>query len=59
MKRVELKTWAYRTLSGCLEAKVDGTTARLRKMSPIKDKVCCQGKTTVVNWGLYQVGGKQ
>ena len=57
--RVDLKTRASRTLSGCLEAKVVGTTAWLGTASLIKEKVCFQGKITVVYWSLYPVGEKK
>ena len=47
--RLELKKWTSITLSGCLEAKVGGTKARLETADPIKKNVCWKGKRTVLH----------
>ena len=53
-----MKTWASKTISGRLEAVFGGKQVQMDTFVPIKDKVCWQGKNTVVHWGLFPVGGK-
>ena len=55
---IMLKSWASKTTSGSIEDKVGGKQVKLGKFAPIKDKVCWQGQNTVINWGLFPVGGK-
>ena len=55
---IVLKTRNSKTISGCFEAKIGGDQEKLGNFAPIKDEVFCQGKNTVINWGLFPVGGK-
>ena len=55
---IVLKTWAPKTISGCLEAKVGWKQVYLVTFAPIKDKSFWQGKKTVIYWGLFSVGEK-
>ena len=45
---IELKTWASRTISGCIEDRVGGEKVKLVTFAPIRDKVFWQGKKTVI-----------
>ena len=55
---IVLKTWASNTISGILDDKVRGDQLQMGTIDPIKDKVCWQGKKTVIHWGIFPVGGK-
>ena len=57
--RVVFKTWASWMISGCLNAEFGGVTAQLGILSPMRYRICWQGKMTVLYWGLYHMGGKQ
>ena len=56
---VVLKTWASRTLSGCLNSKVGVVTARLGTSYLIRYRVCCQGNRIVFQWVFKPMGVKQ
>ena len=55
-KRVKLKTTSSRAISGSLEVRAVEAQAHLGNLSPVRDLVCCQGKRTVIHWGIYPVG---
>ena len=55
---IVLKTWALKTISDSLEAKFGGKPVQLGTFAPIKDKVCWQGKNTVIHKVLFPVGRK-
>ena len=55
---IKLKTWTSKTTSGCLESKVGGKQVQLGTFAPITTKCFCQGKKTVIHWGLFPVGRK-
>ena len=54
----KIKTWSYRTVSGCLEARVGRNKVHLRISDPIRDTMFLKGKITVVRWRLLLVGRK-
>ena len=43
-------------INGSLEVRVVGYPKELGTLIHIQDQVCCQGKRTVVYWGLYPLG---
>ena len=53
-----LKNFSSRAISGLLEAKVGGKQFEISTFATIKDTVFCQGKKTVIHWGLFPVGGE-
>ena len=55
---IKLNTWASRTISGCLEARVGGNKATLGNLAPTRDIVRWQINRTMVHWGLYPLGIK-
>ena len=55
---IKLKTWVYNTISGCLEARVGGNQVQMGALVPIKDKVLCQAKKTIIHWDLFTLVGK-
>ena len=46
---INLKTWASRTVSGCLEARVGAKQVHIVTSAPIRDIVFWQGKIIVVH----------
>ena len=55
---IKLKTWASKTISGCIEARVWGEQVHLGPFASIRYRVFWEGKKTVIHWGLFPVGGK-
>ena len=55
---IKLNTWASRTVSGCLEARVGVKQVHIVTSAPISERVFWQGNITVVYWVLFSVGGK-
>ena len=55
---IELKTWASKTISGCLESRVGGNKVRFSTFTPIRDIVFCQEKKAVIHWDFFPVGWK-
>ena len=54
----KLKTWAFRTISGCLYSRVGVNQLNLGTSYPIRERVCWQGRKKVVYWVIYPLGGK-
>ena len=48
---IKIKTWASRTVSGCLDTRVGGKKVHLVTYTPIRDIVCWQ-------WKAYEVPQK-
>ena len=55
---MKLNTWASRTVSGCLEARVGGKQYHIWTLSPIRDRVFWQEKRTVLHLVFFLVVGK-
>ena len=55
---IKIKTWASRTVSGCLDKRVGVNKVHLVTSTSIRDRVCWQCKRTVVHWVVFPVGGK-
>ena len=55
---IKIKTWASRTVSGCLDTRVRGNHVHLVTSNPIMYILFWQWKIPVVHWVLLPVGGK-
>ena len=54
---IKIKTLDSRTVSGCLDTRVGVKYVNLVTYTPIRDRVFCKWKRTVVHWVLFPVGG--
>ena len=50
---MELEATVSREIKGSLEVRVGGKSEDIGTFAHIQDRVCWQGKQTVVHWGLY------
>ena len=55
---INLKNWAFRAVSGCLEARVLVIQVHMETSAPTRDRVLWQGNIIVAHWVLFSVGGK-
>ena len=55
---IKIKTWASRTVSGCLDTRVGGKKVHLVTSISMRDLVCWKWKITLVHWVVFPVGGK-
>ena len=55
---IKINTWAYRTVSGCLDTRVGGNQVHIVTYTPIRYRVCRQWKRTIINWLVFPMVGK-
>ena len=55
---IKIKTWASRTVSGCLDTRVGGKKVHIVTYTPIRDIEGWKWKMTLVHWVVFPVGGK-
>ena len=55
---IKIKTWASRTVSGCLDVRVGGNQVHIGTSTTIRDRVFRKWNIPVMHWVVFPVGGK-
>ena len=58
LNHIKIKTWASRTVSGCLYERFGRNQVHIGTPAPIREIVFWQGNITVLHWVVFPVGGK-